>query len=138
MRRSGEMISLRLDKGEDILSSLAKVCEEAKVRSALVSGIGACRLAEVSHYDTAEKRYHGKTYEGMLEVLSLSGNITSDDGKPLPHLHIILGLKDFSAVGGHLGRSEVDPTCEIKILMCGTPIIRKKDEGTGLKLQSFL
>jgi len=136
-KRSGETISIRLDRGEDIHSSIKEVCRKEGVLSASVSGIGACSKAGISHFDTKENEYHGKTLEGMMEILSLSGNVTSDGGGPMTHLHIVLGLPDFGAVGGHLGESAVDPTCEIKLRICGASITRKLDPGSGLKLQSF-
>lgn len=136
-RKADGAFALRLDVGEDIIESLKAFCTKERVETAIVSGIGAARMVEIGHFDTERKEYHNKKYEGMLEILSLSGNITMSDGEPLPHLHICIAGTDFSAVGGHLVKSEVSPTCEITIIPLGIRIERKFDGKTGLKLQSL-
>lgn len=130
-------IIVRLDKGDEVVSCLRSVCAKENISSALVNGIGACRRAEIAHYDTKEKRYHNKTFEGMLEIVSLSGNIVMKDGAPFPHIHISLGLTDFTAAGGHLVSCEINPTCEIAISPLPIRIDRKMDMDSGLALQRF-
>jgi len=128
---------MRLDSGDDIVASVTSVCEKEGIRSALVGGIGACRKASVSHFDTVKKEYHETIAKGMLEIVSLSGNVSMLEGKPLAHLHIALGKPDFSVVAGHLGASEVNPTCEITLFVNDISVERKKDEKSGLNLQAF-
>ena len=130
-------IILRLDKGDEIVASMEKACAGQPVRYAHFSGIGACRKAEIAHFDTREKKYHSKKLEGTLEILSLSGNITIADGRPFVHAHIVLGLPDFSVQGGHLVSAEVNPTCEIVLRPLPADVKRRLDERCGLKLQQF-
>jgi len=125
---------IRLDQGDEIIGSLKSICRKEKVESALVSGLGACRKAEIAHYDTKEKRYHNKKFEGMIEIVSLTGNMASLKGEPIAHLHAALGLADFSVVGGHVVSMEVNPTCEIAITPLHTKIERSFDEKSGLNL----
>jgi predicted DNA-binding protein with PD1-like motif len=127
-------IFIRLDEGDEITSAIRMVCEKEGIGCAMVFGIGACRKAEIAHYDTLERRYHNKQFEGMLEIVSLLGDITLKDGRPFPHLHISLGLKDFSAAGGHLVSCDVNPTCEITIMPLDIPIHRGFHERSGLFL----
>lgn len=136
-RRADRTIVIRLDEGEEIVSSLRSFCAKEKVGSASVSGIGACRKAEIAHYDTGRKEYRKKTYEGMMEIVSLAGNISSKDGGPFPHLHISLGLPDFSLVGGHLVESVVNPTCEITLFALPLDMERKQDGKSALALLKF-
>jgi len=133
-------VLLRLDSGEEIVSSLVTTCKKNKIQCALVSGLGACRKAEIAHYDPGAKKYHNKKFEGKMEIVSLLGNITMSEGgkEPIAHLHIALGLEDFSVVGGHLVSAEINPTCEITITPLNAKIERKFDERSGLKLQRFL
>jgi uncharacterized protein len=133
----GKRIVLRLDQGDEVVASLKGVCAKEGVSSAAVMGIGACRRAEIAHYDTKAKRYHGKAFEGMLEILSLSGNIALKEGSPFPHLHISLGLPDFSVVGGHLVSCEVNPTCEMVIFPIAAGMERRPDAKSGLALLDF-
>lgn len=136
-RRSGTEIAIRLDEGDEIAGSLVSICVKEGISSAVFEGIGACRKAEIAHYDASEKRYRNRKLEGMLEIVSLIGNITVSDGKPLVHAHIALGLEDFSVVGGHLASAETSPTCEIAMGIRGIRISRAPDERSGLRLQRF-
>lgn len=136
-KRSGHFIVLRLDEGDEITASLMKVCVKESVRSALVSGIGACRKAEIAHYDQKTREYKAKKLSGTMEIVSLSGNVALLDDKPAPHLHIVLGLSDFSTLSGHLMEAEVCPTCEMTMILRDVRVGRKKDEKTGLNMQMF-
>ncbi|MEW6035371.1 MAG: PPC domain-containing DNA-binding protein [Candidatus Micrarchaeota archaeon] len=136
-KRGANEIVVRLDDGDELLSSLKEVCGKEGVKSALVSGIGAARRAEIAHYDTKEKKYNVKKFEGMLEIVSLSGNIALLDGKAAAHLHIAISRHDYSTISGHLMSAEIYPTCEILILPYSVQIERKQDEKTGLNLQRF-
>ncbi len=136
-RRAGAELAIRLDEGDEIGRSLAELCRKEGIASASFCGIGACRKAEIAHYDTDGKEYHNKKLEGMLEIVSLCGNITLSEGKPLVHAHISLGLQDFTQAGGHLVSAEVNPTCEISLSVRDIRISRVFDENCGLRLQRF-
>ncbi|MCI0504338.1 DUF296 domain-containing protein [Candidatus Micrarchaeota archaeon] len=137
-RRKGEMLAIRLDEGDEIAGCLRIVCAKEGIRSAYFSGIGACREAEISHYDTKMNAYHNKKLDGMLEILSLIGNVTdSGQGEPLVHAHIVLGLCDFSVSGGHLVSAEINPTAEISMHVRDIRIGRTRDNRSGLNIQRF-
>ncbi|MBI5047298.1 DUF296 domain-containing protein [Candidatus Micrarchaeota archaeon] len=135
----GNGVVIRLKEGEDINEAVKQIAKKENILSGIVTGLGAAKLAEIAHWNTKKKKYSTKTLKGMLEIVSLNGNITrdSENGEPICHLHIILGKEDFSVIAGHLVRSEVNPTCEIFILPLKTKIERKFDTKTGLKLQKL-
>jgi len=137
VRKAGGRLIIRLDAGDEIVASLKKACRELPAHYAHFSGIGACRSAEISHFDTKEKRYSTRKFGGMLEIVSLCGNITSVDNEPFVHAHIALGLPDFSVLGGHLVSAEISPACEIILEQVPLAVGRKQDAESGLKLQSF-
>ncbi len=56
-KRIGSVIALRVDRGEEIVESVKKVCEKEQIRFAGISGIGAVAPAVVGQYRVAEKRY---------------------------------------------------------------------------------
>ena len=136
-KRSGDTIAIRLDEGDELVASLKEACRKEKVTSALVSGIGAVRKAEIAHFDPDTKEYHIKKLEGKLEIVSLSGNIAMHEGEAVPHLHIALSMRDFSTTSGHLMNAEIRPTCEIVLLLHNVKIRREHDDKTGLNLQRF-
>lgn len=130
-------IIIRLDDGEEIIQSLKVICKNEGVESAIITGIGAARNVEIGHWDAKTKKYDNKKFSGLLEIVSLNGNITILNDEPMIHLHIAIGMKDFSTKSGHLMSAEVYPTCEIVLLPINTKITREKDEKTGLNLQKF-
>ena len=136
-KRTGREILIRLDDGDELVSCIKAVCKKEKVVSAFVSGIGAARKAELAHYDTKERKYNVKKFEGMLEIVSLNGNVATLDGEPATHLHICISRHDYSTLSGHLMSAEIYPTCEIFLLPYEAGITRKHDEKTGLNLQHF-
>jgi predicted DNA-binding protein with PD1-like motif len=136
-KRTGKEIILRLDEGEEAVQSIISICKKEGVQSALVTGIGAVREAELAHFDTKEMGYHSRKYEGIYEVVSLTGNIAMLGGEPLLHAHTVIADTGFSCHGGHLNRAIVNPTLEVTMLLLETEIRREKDERTGLNLQRF-
>jgi uncharacterized protein len=68
-------------------------------------------------------------------VASLNGDIAEGpDGKPLLHIHTVLGRADGSAIAGHLARAEVRPTLEVVLTETPAHLRRRKDGETGLPL----
>ncbi|MFZ5500393.1 MAG: PPC domain-containing DNA-binding protein, partial [Candidatus Micrarchaeota archaeon] len=115
-RAPDKRLNIRLDAGDELVASLKGICAKEGITNAVFFGIGACRKADIGHYDTAKKSYHNKTLEGMMEIVSLTGNVSISEDAPLVHAHIALGLADFSVQGGHANRVEIDPTCEIVLM----------------------
>lgn len=84
---------IRLEKGEEIVSSIVKACEENNIKLGVLTGIGAMSYVEVGYFDTDKKEYFSNEYKGHLEILSLMGNITRKDEKVYLHPHITLLMK---------------------------------------------
>ena len=64
-KRTGDMIFLRLQKGEEIVESLKEIATKENSRAASVSGIGATDDFTVGVYKTAEKQYCSKEQTRM-------------------------------------------------------------------------
>lgn len=130
----GDMIAVRVDRGEEIVSSLLDVCSREGVRFASVTGIGAAGRAVVGLYHVAEKKLVTHTFEGEWEMTSLSGSVTEKDSKPYLHLHAALAGEDGGAVGGHLVEAVVSGTAEIFIHTLSGSMGRRTDPVTGLNV----
>lgn len=136
-KKTDREILIRLDDGDEIVSSLISICKKENIISALISGIGSARKAELAHYDTKEKKFNTKKFEGMLEIVSMNGNISQMNDQPIAHLHICISKHDYSTLSGHLLSAEVYPTCEIFLLPYSVKITKKHDDKTGINLQHF-
>lgn len=126
---------LRLEYGKDIISQLIEFLEKEKIRVAFVSAIGAVKSAEIGYYDQIRKDYINREINEACEIISLTGNVSIKDGKPFPHLHVVLGY-DSKVYCGHLFKAEVF-ACEVFVLALDTidKIPNRKFDGvTGLYL----
>lgn len=130
---------LRFDRGDELISSLTDFCKKKKIRCASISGIGGTTQVVLGHYDLKKKKFNKKTFQNSLfEIISLIGNITLLDGKPFVHIHLSIGLPDFSTASGHLFSAQINPTCEINLIKLDSNVIKKYDEISGLNLQCFV
>lgn len=79
-KRFGEDIAVRLEVGEEVLSSLAELAEREGVTFAEVSGIGAVDEFCVSVFDVKAKKYFDNDFREPLEIVSMSGTVTEQNG----------------------------------------------------------
>ena len=135
-RRFKNVIVLKLNRGEEIVSSVKSVCEREKVTLAKISGIGAAQSVKAGFYDVQTRNYHTKEYRGNLEILSLDGNVTQKDGVYL-HLHISFAAEDGTAYGGHLNEAVIGGAGEIFLTVINGKVFREIDDETGLNVFLF-
>lgn len=69
-RKFADTYVIRLDKGEEIISSLQAICEKENIRLGSVEGIGAADHAVIGLYDVANRQYHKKELNGPMEISS--------------------------------------------------------------------
>lgn len=124
---------IRMEKGEDILNTLKRFAETKKIRAAVLEGIGSLNKAKLRHYDFATKEYRFETFQEDLEILTLSGNVSTMNRAPLPHAHITLGRRDFSVIGGHLDESSAN-MIEIGLRQIPGKLVKVRDEALGLNV----
>ena len=133
-KRDNNKIYLSIDKGEYINISLLEVCKQNNVKFAWINGIGAILNPEVGYYNTDTKDYIKKTFSGDFELVSLVGNITYKEGKPLVHSHITFTDINFNAFGGHLFDCKISAAGEFIITVGDEKVSRSYNEDIGLFL----
>ena len=101
-QRVENIFIVRLDVGEEILSSLTELCSQEKITAGTISGIGAANYADIGLYEVAKRKYHGTILEEEMEIASLNGNISRKEGKVYLHLHAAFANKQGQIFGGHL------------------------------------
>jgi uncharacterized protein len=125
---------LRLDPGADLLGSLIEVVRREQIRAAAISGIGTVRRTTLGYFDAQRREYLKRDFPEVLELVSLSGNLSWVDGEPFVHAHVVVSGPDFIAHAGHLFQAEIAATGEL-FLACGdTPLERALDARSGLRL----
>ena len=137
-QRVENVFIVRLDVGEEILSSLTELCSQEKITAGTISGIGAANYADIGLYEVAKRKYHGTILEEEMEIASLNGNISRKEGKVYLHLHAAFANKQGQIFGGHLRSARISATADIYIHTVPAKIERVFDEETtGLNLIQF-
>ena len=128
---------VRLDKGEELVSSLTKLCKDENIVLATIEGLGACNHVVLGLYDIDLKQYHKKQLDGAYEITSIIGNITRKEDEPYLHIHLNVADENMRAYGGHLYECIISATCELFIRVIDARVNRKHDEKSGLNLFDF-
>ena len=137
-RRFGNKYFVRIDRGEEIMSTLKKFCEQEKISLAEVKALGAIDDFNVGLFDVEEKKYHANHFTFMAEIVSLWGTVTTMNGKAYLHIHLSAADKDGRVFGGHLNSARVSATCEMIVDVSEGSVERKFSEDVGLNLFEFL
>ena len=140
-RRINDICYVRIDKGEEIISELLRVCCRENIRSAVFTGIGGCSRAELQTFIPDKGEFETETADGMLELINITGNIVNDNGTLFHHTHAIFSYKDGTEhknAAGHLKAATVLYTAEIELRpVIGGEIKRKHDPETGTGFWCF-
>lgn len=133
-QQNGDTYTVRLSIGEDIVTSLAQLCEKENILFAEVNGIGAVSSAVVGLYSLKDKKYYQTELEGPLEMVSLLGSVTEKDGKPYLHLHASFSDSECRCFGGHLNSAVIGVTGEIFVNRIDGSMGRRLHPVTGLNI----
>lgn len=85
---------IRMDTGDKIIASLLDVCRKEKIPSAVFSGIGGSKRAEIQIFDPAAGAFGTRELEGTLELIALNGNVICDEnGELFHHTHALFSFE---------------------------------------------
>ena len=141
-RRYGETIYVRMDKGDEVISGILDICAKEHIVSAIFSGIGGCSEAEIQTFIPETGTFETQTIGGMLELVSLTGNVISDDQQKLyHHTHAVFSYKDgerHCVAAGHMKSITILYTAEIELRpVVGGSISRQFNPDTGTGFWKF-
>lgn len=141
-RKRGDAYYVRMDRGDEIITCLLELCRREGIASAVYSGIGGCKSAEIQTFSPERGAFDTEQVTGMLELVSFSGNVISDaDGVLYPHTHALFAFVQdgvHQVRGGHIRSTVVLYTAEIVL----TPVPeggigRRFDPETGTGFWNF-
>ncbi|HOW90392.1 MAG TPA: DNA-binding protein [Elusimicrobiales bacterium] len=132
---TGRSFLFSIGKGEDLLQAVQQFCHHHQVRCGLITAIGAVDRATFGIYDQKAKKYLKINMEKEMEILSLSGNVSVFDDKPMVHAHIMFSDLEGKAYGGHLMAGTRVYSLEVFVQeLTGEPKVRKLEKVTQLPL----
>ena len=136
-KKFGNHYVVRMEKGEEIMESLKKLCLDEDIRLGSISGLGAAKEVEIGLFNTETKEYKTTVMRGMFEITSLIGNITRKENEVYLHCHINFSDASLNTFGGHLVKAVISATGEIIITKIDGEVNRRFDEEIGLNLFDF-
>src|SRR5215471_874443 len=122
------------DKGDEGRASLLEFANTNRFADAQLTAIGAFSEVTLGFFDRRLKSYKEIPVKEQVEVLSFSGNIVQQDGKPKLHAHVVIGKADGTAHGGHFLGGKVWPTLEMVLSELPVHLKRAPDRESGLAL----
>ena len=135
-KKLGSAYYIRCDRDDEIISSILSVCQSEHIHSATFNGIGGCSSAAIQTFDPIEKVFHTEEKSGMLELVSLMGNVIEGAS----HTHALFSFVEngeHKILAGHLKETVVLYTAEIELRPVEGFIGRKHDPETGTGFWRF-
>ena len=118
-RKLGNSYYIRMDRGDEVVATILGVCRREGISSATFSGIGGCSDAEIQVFRPERGEFETERVEGLLELVSLTGNvILREDGELSHHVHALFayqGTDGQRIAAGHLKSSTVLYTAEVEL-----------------------
>lgn len=136
-KRFDNTVIARLDKGEEILEQLEVIARKENIKLASVSALGATNSITVGVFRTGEKKYYANSFQGDMEIVSLTGTVSTMNGQYYAHLHMSAGDTEGKVFGGHLNRAVISATCEMVISIVDGEVDREFNEAVGLNTFRF-
>ncbi len=134
LNAEGPMYALVFDKGDEVVDQLNKLVKARRITAASFQAIGAFERAVLGYFDRNTKQYRRNAVNEQAEVVSLLGDVAVNEGEPVVHAHVVLGLPDGSARAGHLLEGRTWPTLEMVLTESPRHLRKRHDPETGLAL----
>lgn len=123
-----------LDAGDEVTESLQRVADEESLHASRFTAIGGLSDVVLGFFQVEEQTYKRIPLREQVEVLSLVGDVTHEQGRPKVHAHVVVGLSDGTTRGGHLLEGHVRPTLEIMLIESPSMLERRHDPRFGIPL----
>lgn len=115
------------------MEGLERLAQELELGTTQLTGIGAFSDAVLGYFNDESRDYEKISVTEQVEVLSLIGNVTLNEGKRQAYAHVILGHSD-GPLAGQLISATARPTLEIILTESPQHLERKFDSAVGLQL----
>jgi hypothetical protein len=132
--RIGNRFLARGEVGDRIPDALVRLAREQSWMSGSLTGIGGVKDLQLAYFDLERREYLPIRVAGIVELVSLTGNLALVNGNPFWHLHAAVSDRNGHVFAGHLTSLEVAITVECWLDVSTTPVSRARDPETGLNL----
>jgi predicted DNA-binding protein with PD1-like motif len=123
------------ETGDELYGGLGEFVKREGIESASFTAIGALASVRLAWFDWEKKEYKVSVeLQEQVELVSLVGDVAENDGKPEVHAHAVIARSNGDALGGHLRRAVVRPTCEVVLTETEERLRKRVDPESGLPL----
>lgn len=114
---------LTFHPGDEAIDGLAAFARAENVEVASFTAIGGFETVSLGFYNLETGDFDAVPFDDdQAEVLSLVGEITTENGAPRVHGHVVLGRRDGTTRGGHLLRGVVRPVLIVTLTELPEPL----------------
>lgn len=132
--KDGRRYVLRFDKDEELMKALGDFAAAEKITAGHFSAVGTVSSIELGFFNSFIKEYRKKLILDNMEIVSLAGNFSVLENKPVIHAHGSFSNNEFVVVGGHVFKAVILATCEVFVLKMDGELKRGLDKNTNLNL----
>ncbi len=132
---TGRRLLGTLKQGADLISAVERFCRARSVRTARFSIWGAVSGFTVGVYDQTQQVYVTHSETAPRELVSCTGTVSQENGRPAVHARIILADAEGRLTGGRLFSETRIFAAELVLTeLLGPALERAYDSDTGMML----
>jgi predicted DNA-binding protein with PD1-like motif len=121
---AGHTYEVTFGKGDEVASGLTEFAEKNHITEGHFTGVGAFSSALLGWTDPDKRAFKKVEVNQEAEVLSFVGSISTLNGKPYVHAHVVVGLPDGSTKGGHFLEGHVSIVMEVFVTDNSEPVTK--------------
>ena len=123
------------ETGDELFEGLGDFVKRERIESASFTAIGALASVKLAWFDWEAKEYRTSVeLDEQVELVSVVGDVAENKGEPSVHAHVVIARSTGDALGGHLKRAVVRPTCEVVLTETEEQLRKRVDPESGLPL----
>ena len=123
------------ETGDELFEGLGEFVKRERIESASFTAIGALASVKLAWFDWEAKEYRTSVeLDEQVELVSVVGDVAENKGEPSVHAHVVIARSTGDALGGHLKRAVVRPTCEVVLTGTEEQLRKRVDPESGLPL----
>ena len=123
------------ETGDELFEGLGEFVKRERIESASFTAIGALASVKLAWFDWEAKEYRTSVeLDEQVELVSVVGDVAENKGEPSVHAHVVIARSTGDALGGHLKRAVVRPTCEVVLTKTEEQLRKRVDPESGLPL----
>ncbi|MGN6199536.1 PPC domain-containing DNA-binding protein [Humibacter sp.] len=123
------------ETGDELFEGLGEFVKRERIESASFTAIGALASVKLAWFDWEAKEYRTSVeLDEQVELVSVVGDVAENKGEPSVHAHVVIARSTGDALGGHLKRAVVRPTCEVVLTETEERLRKRVDPESGLPL----